>query len=430
MKSVCVIGGGIAGLSAAVFLAQENFKVTLFEKKQLLGGRLTSYYDRKLNCYFDNGQHLLIGAYKSTFLFLDIVDAKKNFKFQTRLRIPFLMPNRNKILFELPKQNNKLNAALSFLKLNTLSVLDRLKLIKMLNRLQRINSEEFIEKSVKEFLTENNQSKAAQERFWNIIAISTLNCSPSEASAKMFIDILKVMFLAGTQDSILVIPEIDLSNAYVNNCIEYLNQKNCTINLGEGIEKINYSENSIISILTSQKRKLKYDYYILAIDWWSCSEILNQLSMHNHKLELSNSPILSVHLWTDRSFMEEEFYSLVDSPIQWIFRKDGFVSVVISNPAELIEKTKEEIIELCNYELKKYFRSYEDVRIIDCRIVKEKKATFIPNSDSYKIRPDQKTQFENLFLAGDWTMTNLPSTIESAVLSAKKCAELISKNEK
>jgi len=430
MKSVCVIGGGIAGLSAAVFLAEENFNVTLFEKRQSLGGRLCSYFDRTLNCYFDNGQHLLIGAYDSTFLFLDIIGAKENFKFQSRLRIPFLLPNGNETLFQLPKQNNKLSAALSFLNLKTLSILDRFKIISMLYKLQRIDSDEYLEKSVVDFLTENNQSKVSQERFWNIIAISTLNCSPCDASAKMFIDVLKVIFLTGTQKSILVIPKIDLSNSYVTRCIEYFNKKKCTINIGEGIEKINLSENSISSILTSQKRKLEYDYYILAVDWENCDEILTQSYGSNHKFNLRRSPILSVHLWTDRSFMKEEFYSLVGSPIQWVFRKNGFVSIVVSNPGKLIELSKEEIVELCDQELKKYFRCYGNARIVDFRIVKEKKATFIPDANSFRIRPTQETNIKNLFLSGDWTMTSLPSTIESAALSSKKCAEIICNREK
>ncbi|MBU2444549.1 MAG: hydroxysqualene dehydroxylase HpnE [Bacteroidetes bacterium] len=430
MKSVCVIGGGVAGLSAAVFLANKKFKVTLLEKNNKLGGRACSYYDKTLECSFDNGQHLLIGGYKSTISFFEIIGAKSNFHFQPQLRIPFLTQEQKKVIFKLPKSNSQFLAVLSFIKLTTLSFIDRIKILQLLLRMKQYNSDDYKELSVTEFLKRNKQSTESQNKFWNTISISTLNCSPTEASAKIFIDVLKIVFLSERQNSVLVIPQLDLSSSYITNSLEYLNNNGCEYFLGEGLLKLNTSDSKIDSILTTNNRNLKFDYYILAVDWRECESLLRKSSIDIEEFGLRSSPILSVHLWTDKKFMDEEFYSLVESPIQWVFRKQNFISIVISDPGELIEKSKEEILKLCDHELKKYFKSYNNVRIKDFRIVKEKNATFIPDSRSFNLRPSQKTNIENLFLTGDWTMTGLPSTIESSVYSSLECAELIEQKEK
>lgn len=430
MKSVCIIGGGVAGLSAAIFLANKKFKVTLLEKNNKLGGRACSYYDKTLDCSFDNGQHLLIGGYKSTISFFEIIGAKSNFHFQPQLRIPFLTQDQKKVIFKLPKSNNRFFSVLSFLKLTTLSFADRIKILQLLLRMKHYNSDDYKELSVTEFLNKNKQSSASQNKFWNIISISTLNCSPEKASVKIFIDILKILFLSERKNSVLVIPQLDLSSSYIANCLEYLNSSGCEYFLSEGLLKLNSSNSKIDSILTTNNRNLKFDYYILAVDWRECGSLLRKSSIDIGEVGLRSSPILSIHLWTDKKFMDEEFYSLVESPIQWVFRKKNFISIVISNPGDLIEKSKEEILILCEHELKRYFKSYKNVRIKDSRILKEKNATYIPDSRSFDVRPPQKTYFDNLFLAGDWTKTGLPSTIESSVLSSLKCTELIEQKER
>jgi uncharacterized protein with NAD-binding domain and iron-sulfur cluster len=293
-----------------------------------------------------------------------------------------------------------------------------------------VNSDEYKELSVTEFLSKNKQSTSSQNKFWNIISISTLNCSPADASAKMFIDVLRIIFLSGRENSVLVIPQKDLSSCYVSNTVEYLNKNGCKYFLGEGLSNLIISNSRVQSIQTTKQRKLKFDYYILAVDWRAYEQVMKNSSIEMEIIGLRSSPILSVHLWTDKEFLDEEFYSLVGSPIQWVFKKNNFVSIVISNPGMQIEKSKEEIIYLCDQELKKYFKTYQNVQVKDFRIVKEKHATFIPDPNSYNVRPSQKTIFDNLFIAGDWTMTGLPSTIESSVLSSLKCVKLIAQKEK
>lgn len=434
MKSVCVIGGGIAGLSAAVFLAERNFcecatipKVTIFERSPQLGGRAKSFYDSVTNNFFDNGQHLLIGAYKETLNFLSKIGAEENFYFQNNLEIPFVLPNGKEILFKVSSSGNELKRAFDILKLKTLSVKDRVKLLELFHRIKTIDSDPHIKKSITQFLIEQKQSDLVRERFWNIIAISTLNCSPDKASAKMFIDILKIIFFVDKGSSILIFPKYDLSHSYVEPAKEYLSKMGCEIKTNLSVDSITLDGNIIKSIRTSNGEEHHFDYYIFAVNFFELPKIdglKNYFDLRNFS-NLNSSPILAIYIWFEKNFFQKKFYSLVESPIQWIFNKGNFIAIVVSNASDLITKTKEEILNLCEYELKKYFPFYNEMKIIHTQIVKEKRATFIPDADSYLLRLSQKTKIKNLFLAGDWTNTGLPATLEGAVISAKRCMELI-----
>jgi uncharacterized protein with NAD-binding domain and iron-sulfur cluster len=122
--------------------------------------------------------------------------------------------------------------------------------------------------------------------------------------------------------------------------------------------------------------------------------------------------------------LQEKFYGLLDSPLHWIFAKDNHINIVISDADYLAEKSKEEIFDFVTDELFQ-FTSIGKTDILNYKIIKEKRATFVPAIDILDKRPNSKTEFKNLFLAGDWINTGLPSTIESAVKSGRMAAELI-----
>jgi uncharacterized protein with NAD-binding domain and iron-sulfur cluster len=129
-------------------------------------------------------------------------------------------------------------------------------------------------------------------------------------------------------------------------------------------------------------------------------------------------------LWLKENKLPECFYGLINSPLHWVFNKGTHLNIVISNANELVNKPDEELIEMVKGELKKFFL-LDSGFISDYKIIKEKRATFIPSNDIIDKRPNQKTQIKNLILAGDWVDTGLPSTIESAVKSGRVAAEII-----
>ncbi|MEJ2193971.1 MAG: FAD-dependent oxidoreductase, partial [Ignavibacteriaceae bacterium] len=163
------------------------------------------------------------------------------------------------------------------------------------------------------------------------------------------------------------------------------------------------------------------DYVILAVPLYSLRKLLPDWII-TPDINFEYSSILNVHIWLKNNPLTETFYGLIDSPVHWIFNKDSHINIVISNANHLMEKTADEIYELCMRELKLFTVILEsDVQYF--RVLKEKRATFIPANQIINSRPSSKTKINNLFLAGDWTDTGLPSTIESAVKSGKIAAE-------
>ncbi|MCX8011115.1 MAG: hydroxysqualene dehydroxylase HpnE [Ignavibacteria bacterium] len=431
MKKILVVGGGIAGLSVSVFLSKHNFEITLAERTIYLGGRARAYKDSSSGDYYDNGQHLLIGAYKNTLEFLEIIGARSNFTNQDKLIIPFALPDRRIINFKLSSSKNIIKKIYGILNLKSLSLLERVSVFQLLNRVRTLDSNKFLDKSIVEFLMEQKQSLNTIKRFWDIIAISTLNCSPTKASAKMFIDVLQAIFFLENNNSNLIFPEHDLYNSYIKQSENYLKNSNVQVRHDTSISSITLSSNEVIDVQTKDGEKLVFDYYIFAVPANELLRIFRNSNCNEFDSldDFDYSPIVSIHIWLKENPFDLEFYSLVESPIQWIFNKGHFIAIVISNASDLVKKSKEEILEICKTELKRYFNFFDDFLILKSIVIKEKKATFVPDKKSYGIRSSQKTKFKNLFLAGDWTMTNLPATLESAVTSAKICTDLILERE-
>jgi zeta-carotene desaturase len=162
---------------------------------------------------------------------------------------------------------------------------------------------------------------------------------------------------------------------------------------------------------------------ISAIPLYALEKIIPKNTL-NINLELEYSTILNIHIWLKENNLNEKFYGLLDSTLHWIFVKENHVNIVISDANYLADKSKEEIYDLVTEELLQ-FTSITRENILKYKIIKEKRATFVPAIETLNMRPNSKTSIKNLFLAGDWTNTGLPSTIESAVKSGRIAADFI-----
>lgn len=426
MKKIAIIGGGIAGLSAAAFLSQ-NFNVTIFEASPYLGGRAKSFLNPTTNTYYDNGQHLLAGAYKYTIEFLNLINAIENFYFQNNLEIIFITDEKEKVKFSFSESTNKLKRLISFLNFDLFNLFEKISIILFLNKIKKLNPEDYANYSAASLLNTFRQSPKICSDFWNVIIVSTLNCSPKLASARSFIEIIQSFFFSDPSNSVLIFPKYDLKKSYIDPAVDYLNKKNININLNSKVNKINFVDNLVESIEVNNK-KLYFDEYILATAPFDLIKILGNkvLQVFPNFTGLHFSPIISINIWFEKIELEELFYYLLGSELQWVFKKEDHISIVISDAEKLINYSKEELINLTIKELKKYLELDFD-KILDYKIIKSKRATFIPTNFSYEIRPFENTPFKNLLLAGDYTNTGLPSTIESAVISGKICSEIINK---
>jgi squalene-associated FAD-dependent desaturase len=422
-KKVIVIGGGFAGLTAAAYLSNKNYKVTLLEASPKLGGRAYSFLDKETNTVLDNGQHILMGCYSETLKFLSFIGAKENFHFQKRLEVKFVKEGFKVIPLKSFSFFYPINLLIGLLRFEAISFSERISLIKVLIKLPFLSSDNFLKMNIKQWLETENQSQNVQDAFWRILAVGALNTNIEKASAKIFIDILKQIFLKGNKAATIVLPKYGLSESYCKNAEDYILKNGGEIILSEPVEKIIYSDDNITEIHSSKKVFLDFDFVVSAIPAFALNRIIDDESKISIP-DLKYSSILNIHLWLKENKIPEGFFGLINSPLHWVFNRGSYLNIVISDADEFMNKSVEDLVEMVKDEMKEFFLLDPEL-IIGYKIIKEKRATFIPSIEIIHKRPAQEIQIKNLILAGDWVNTGLPSTIESAVKSGRVAAELV-----
>ncbi len=422
-KKVIVIGGGFAGLTAAAYLVKNKIKVTLLEASPKLGGRAYSFLNKETNTILDNGQHILMGCYYNTIEFLSLIGANKNFSFQKGLEVNFVKDGFKVIPLKSFSFIYPINLLIGLLRFKAISFLERVQLLSVFIKLPLISSEQFSDMNVKEWLERNKQSQNIQNSFWKILAVGALNTNIEKASAKIFIDILKQIFLRGNKSAAIVLPKFGLSESFCKSAEEFIVRNGGEIILSESVEKILVKYNKAIGITTSQKTYSDFDVIVPAIPAFALARIINEKNNITFP-DFKYSSILNIHIWLRENVIPDGFFGIINSPLHWVFNKGTHLNIVISDADELIIKSDEELIGIVKDEMKKFFLLDQEL-ISTYKIIKEKRATFIPSIDVIDKRPSQKTSVNNLILAGDWVETGLPSTIESAVKSGRLAAEMI-----
>lgn len=438
---VVIVGGGLAGLAAAIKLVNSGAKVVILEKNSYLGGRTYSFLDSKTGDIVDNGQHVLVGAYYHTLEYLKTIGTLEFLKRQNNPHIYFYDFSKGLSRFNIPNLPAPLNLLSGLLNHKMLPMSDRLKMLKVGMQLMFWNKQlenELLEMSVAEWLERMKQSEVVKKSFWYPIMISALNESPEIASALLFARIIKHTFLNRTANSEILIPTIGQSELYIDSAIKFINDRKSSIVKNSYVKALIINKNEVSGV--EAKEKVIAGNIILAIPHYNLLRLLqnnfiNLPELSNLKL-LGSSPIISINLWFDREVMEQDFIGVIDGNLQWIFNKrnimyetnNNYISAVISNARSLIDQSKNEIIKIALRELMDIFPKVKSAELLHYVVLKERRATFSASNVSEKYRPLQQTSIKNLYICGDWTNTGLPATIEGAIKSGFNCAELICKS--
>jgi squalene-associated FAD-dependent desaturase len=437
-KSVVILGGGLAGLASAVFLSKEGFNVSLYETSTKWGGRTYSYFDAEKNIYIDNSQHILAGWYENTFDYLKIIGMYEKLKLKNNLNLVYCDKNKQTYNLKcggLPGVYSLLSGIFMFRGFN---LKDKIKFLKVKNLLNRRKyTEEYLNKiNVAELLVKIKQTNNLKKYFWHPFIYAAFNTVPENVSADLFVKLIK----KGTEfkkNMSIILTDENLNDLFVNSAVNYLNGKSVSLNLGLGGEKINIIENSVNSIVLGNGKSISADYYISAVPYYSFDYLFEKdvnLKYFSDICNLKSSAIISVHLFFNKEIdVCNEMIGLVDTVVQWVFEKNKKHLCLVISSADFIEnnltkKNNDEIIKICVDDLKSCLKNFDENNIADCKVIKEKRATFLPETGSEKYRLKQKSNYDNLFIAGDWTDTGYPATIEGAIKSARICADLIIKN--
>lgn len=438
-KSVTIIGGGIAGLSSAVFLSEKGYKVKLLEASPKLGGRAYSFFDKEKDQFFDNGQHILAGWYENTFEYLKIIGSYDKLNFQKSLEVNFFNTDKKVFKLKCPDLIPPKNLVLGLLKFKAFNFKDKISL-KNISKL--LNDPEKISGSFENtglLLKNLKQTDNVIKYFWEPFIMAVFNTPAENVSTEVFLKVMQIGFNA-KNSSTLVIPNVNLNELLINDAVNFFEKNNIETTLNCKVEKIvtKDSAGKIDYLLLEDGERVVSDYYISAVPFFGFKKLFdeNEYLKNNFKAEnLETSSIVSVHLFLENEITDEilsdnslGMTGLIGTTVQWIFKRNTkHLSLVISGADNLnvTEMSQDEILEICLKDLKMTIPGFDKVKLSGHKIIKEKRATFIPNRKSKELRPDQQTIYNNFFIAGDWTNTGLPATIEGAVTSSKICCELI-----
>ncbi len=435
-KKVIIIGAGIAGISAALELINANYEIHLYEQKNEIGGRVSSIFDKFSNEYIDNGQHLLIGAYHNFLNFLEKIKRRKYIEEQTSLSVTFLDNNLVKDTLNTSKLPWKFGVIYGLFSLRQIDLQEKVNLIILFIKIQ-LDLVDFKDISCSKFLKNENQSKNVIQRFWEPLILAILNNDIKSASAELMVISLKKAFFSDSSNSKLIFPIVNL-NKLVSNFTEVFIQSGGFLHLTTKIDKLIIENESIVGIQIKGE-VIKADFVIVAIPPNSLIKLIDEYNSNkyfSYLKEFKYSPIISAFFWFDKPILDEKFLAVIGSKTQWIFDRKKIlideyqsnnesITVTISNAESIANLSNAEISSMIYEELKILLQINENTKLLHSRVIKEMMATISITPDIEKIRPNTKTSIKNLYLAGDWTNTKLPATIEGACQSGIEASKKI-----
>jgi squalene-associated FAD-dependent desaturase len=463
-KNVIVIGGGLAGLAAGVALADAGCRVRLFEQRPYLGGRATSYALPNGE-HVDNCQHVTLGCCTNLEDFYKRVGSAGKIRFFDRLF--FLDPQGRTGVMQAGVLPAPAHMTGSFLAFGPLALKDKLSIARALATILFAGGQPkdayppAQPVSMLAWLRLHKQTQRAIERFWRVVLVSALDEELDRTDARFGIDVFWKAFLKNNTGYRMGVPSVPLAELY-DGCRIAIEKKSGEVILRSPVRSLCFKDGALSALQFDGGREESADSFVLAIPQDKLNELLpaevraaNPALAHLEKFRVS--PITGVHFWFDREVTKEPFITLLDTQTQWIFNKTAlyraapgatgscnserseesafsvaqsgathqYLQLVISASYDLLRKSREEIIDLCLNEVRQALPAAREAQLIKATVIKEAAATFSPRPGVDRWRPEQQTNTPRLFLAGDWTATGWPATMEGAVRSGYLAAEAI-----
>jgi len=433
-KKVVVLGAGYAGLSAATELVLRGHDVTLVEGRALLGGRAHSFADTKSGLILDNGQHVLMGCYHETLALLKQLGVKDRLYAPPKIQVPFLSEKGASLLSATaPAPLHLLSALLGY---GELTVADKMAAIGLAVRL-RLGMEPASDETVTAWLTRWKQTPNLIRALWEPLCIAALNEPVTTSSARLFATVIRRSFLGGANDSAILLSRVGLSELFAPEVKRLLEMCGGKLRLQTPVAALNFEGTTLREIKWNDGTSMQPEAVISALPW----HVLRGLLPGESKLaqacrQMEDAPIVSLHLWMDRPVLHEPFVGMLDSPVHWVFSRDHIqgageagtghvITAVVSGARDLVEKTATELEELTLKELRRFIPEAREAKVLHRMVYKARSATFAATPETEPLRPGTKTEWSNLWLAGDWTDTGLPATIEGAILSGRSAARAV-----
>lgn len=430
--SVLVIGGGLAGLATAAALAPRGYCVTIFESRNRLGGRAGSFTDSATGHVVDACQHVSMGCCTNFAHFCRTVGIDHFLARQPTLY--FMTPDRRVSQFRGDRLPAPLHLARSFARAHFLSIGEKVRVAYGLASLMREPAD--ADPPFFEWLTRHRQTPRTIDRFWGVVLVSALNESVERVGLRYARKVFRDAFLTHRRGLEVEVPSVPLARLYGGELQSWFASRGVAIRLNEAVTGLDVADGGVSGVRLRSGTVEQANLYVAAVPFDRVLALLPDevATRHDYFANLRHlevSPITSVHLWFDRPITPLPHVVLVDCLGQWLFNRgesrpgEHYVQVVVSAARPLRGQGGEEVRERIHAELRELFPDAKAAVLLRGRVVTEHSATFsaVPGVDRW--RPAQESPIANLFVAGDWTATGWPATMEGAVRSGYLAAEAI-----
>ncbi len=480
-KDVLIIGGGFAGLAAGVALARAGWRVRLLEQKPHLGGRARSFVEASTGMVVDNGQHIFMGCYHATIKFLDEIGTLDRIRFQQRLTVQFLEGRGRHTALRCPDLPAPWHLLVGVLRSASFGSREKLEVIRLGRALEsgRASRNGLEGLTVDEWLSRLGQSEKLRRNFWDLLCIAAMNEDPRIASAVLFERVLRLALFTSAADSRLGLAQVGLSDCYTDAAGDYIRARGGQVETGRRVASFLISGRAELGppagrtvdgreadtqraplpeiglcegVRLMDGENIEAQTVLSAVPWFELArllpgDLLRSEPFFGSILTLRPAPIISINLWFDRPVTDLDFVGLRGTTVQWLFNKSVilkphslsssdsgprtqnsglyYISLVLSGAHDHIARPKEELLEVALRELAELLPVVREAKLVHSLVLKERFATFSPSYDAEQVRPPARTPVKGLYLAGDWTATGLPATIEGAVQSGYTAAQEI-----
>ena len=436
--TAAIVGGGLAGLSAACALADAGFHVSLFERRPYLGGRASSYHHPGTDEVVDNCQHVLFGSCTNLIEFYQRIGISDKIGWSDRMT--FVEPGGRQSILRASWLPAPLHTAPAFLGFPFLGWADKLAIARALAAILPAalpdNGESFLN-----WLLHHGQTGNSIQRFWKPILVSALSEDLERMAVPYAAQVVRESMKSPAARR-MGIPTIPLTELY-NAAAEYIGGRGGEVRLRCAVEGFR-PEDSGVS-LSFADGSATFDFLVVAVPYNVLPSLLPQdpvsQGLRERLAQFESSPITGIHLWLNRQITDLDHAVLLDRTIQWMFHKSkllrpggsapqngregSHIELVVSASKILLDKSKPEIIELAFAELREFFPGARDANLLKSAVIKEVHATYSPRPGIDALRPATQTPWPRIFLAGDWVATGWPATMESAVRSGYGAAECV-----
>jgi squalene-associated FAD-dependent desaturase len=446
--NVIVAGGGLAGIAAACDLADAGLPVTLVEARPVLGGKTWSFRDAQTGMIVDNGQHVFLGCCAAYQQFLQRLGVARAAHLQPRLRVPIFAAGHVPVILEAARVPlpAPLHLLPSFLRLPMLSRREKVQVARTLAAIfqaGRRGRSAYDHLSFADWLRAHGESANTITYLWNLITLPTLNEDCERASAGLALMVFQEGLLRRAGGARIGYATVGLSDLLCDAAERYLRARSVTLRLGYRVVSLEMAGDRLAGVRLSDGDALPADHIVLALPHYALAG-LAPATCHSHPFfarsaQLGVSPIVGVNLWLDRVVLREPLAAAIGhKDTYWVFDKGAllgldlegrqYLTVSISGAHRYLKLTRDQIIAQVRGDLESVFPALRDAEITHALVIKERQATFAAAPGSLAQRLSAETSVRGLYLAGAWTDTGWPATMEGAVLSGHAAARAVLRN--